>query len=152
MMNCAISRRVMPITKILKVKANIMNEVDAPKKWGWFILFTSSTALICCALPILLVTLGLGAVSASLFAYLPVLVTLAHYKGWMFTFSGAVLAFTSWILYRSGRSCPADPIFAEQCEKVHRWNIRVFWVSVGIWSIGFIAAYLALPIYLWIGG
>ena len=114
-------------------------------------LFTSSTTLVCCALPILLVTLGLGAVSASLFANLPILITLAQYKGWMFTGSGAVMLLTAWLLFRSGRVCPSDPKLAELCESAFRWNTRFFWTSVVIWVLGFAAAYLALPIYLWFG-
>ncbi len=129
-----------------------MDDITTPRRWAWLVLFASSTTLICCALPILLVSLGLGAVSASLFANLPFLVTLAQYKAWMFAASGAVLALTAWLLYRAGRACPADPKLAEQCEKVHGWNIRFFWVSVGIWVAGFGTAYLALPIYLWLGG
>jgi len=123
-----------------------------PRRWGWLILFTSSTTLICCALPILLVTLGLGAVSASLFANLPFLVTLALHKAWMFAGSGVVLVFTGWYLFRPGRYCPADPELAALCESAHRWNVRFFWVSVTVWAIGFAAAYLALPVFLWLEG
>ena len=115
-------------------------------------LFAFSTTLVCCALPILLVSLGLGAVSASLFANLPFLVTLAQYKAWMLAGSGGVLLLAAWLLFRSGRACPADPGLAEQCEKAHRWNTRLYWVSVGIWVAGFGAAYLALPVYLWLEG
>ncbi len=129
-----------------------MDETTVPRKWSWIVLFASSTTLVCCALPIFLVTLGLGAVSASLFANLPFLVTLAQYKAWMFAGSGGVLVLAAWLLFRSGRVCPADPDLAEQCEKAHRWNTRFFWVSVGIWVAGFGTAYLALPVYLWLEG
>ncbi len=129
-----------------------MSEATSPRKWAWIVLFTSSSTLICCALPILLVSLGLGAVSASLFASFPFLVTLAQYKTWMFLSSAAVLALTGWLLYRSGRACPADPELAEQCERAHRWNLRFFWVASAVWTVGVAAAYLALPIYLWLGG
>ncbi len=129
-----------------------MDETTVPRKWSWIVLFASSTTLVCCALPIFLVTLGLGAVSASLFANLPFLVTLAQYKAWMFAGSGGVLTLAAWLLFRSGRVCPADPDLAEQCEKAHRWNTRFFWVSVGIWAAGFGTAYLALPVYLWLEG
>ncbi len=129
-----------------------MDETPTPTKWGWLVLFASSTTLVCCALPILLVSIGLGAVSASLFANVPFLVTLAQYKAWMFGASGGLLALTAWLLYRPGRACPADPELAELCDKAHRWNTMLFWASVGIWAIGFGTAYLALPIYLWLGG
>ncbi len=129
-----------------------VDETTTPRRWAWLVLFASSTTLVCCALPILLVSLGLGAVSASLFASFPILVTLAQYKAWMFAGSGAVLTLAAWLLFRSGRACPADRELAEQCEKVHRWNTRFFWLSVAIWVAGFGSAYLALPIYLWLGG
>lgn len=116
-------------------------------RWGWLLLLTSTTTLVCCALPILLVTIGLGAVSAALFSNLPFLGVLAAHKAWLFSFSGALLIAAGWALFRPGRVCPADPALAAQCEKTHRWNARVFRVSVAIWSIGFAAAYLSLPLY-----
>ncbi|VAW01712.1 hypothetical protein MNBD_ALPHA06-2118 [hydrothermal vent metagenome] len=115
------------------------------KKWGWLLLFTSTTTLICCALPILLVTLGFGAVSAAMFANLPFLVTLAHYKFWLFLGSAVLILLAGWALYRPGRMCPTDPVLAEQCERAERWNRRFFIVSASMWVIGFTAAYLALP-------
>ena len=129
-----------------------MSEATSPRKWAWIVLFTSSSTLICCALPILLVSLGLGAVSASLFASYPFLVTLALHKTWMFLGSAVVLALTGWLLYRPGRACPTDPGLAEQCEKAHRWNLRFFGVATAVWMVGVAAAYLALPIYRWLGG
>ena len=122
------------------------------RRWTWLLLFASSTTLICCALPILLVSLGLGAVSAALFANLPVLMSLAKYKAWMFGATGGLLALTAWLLYRTGRTCPADPELADHCENIRRWNIRFYWTSVAVWLIGFGTAYLALPIYLWLEG
>ncbi len=141
----------MPITQTPRAWVRLMVEPTTPRKWAWLVLFTSSTTLVCCALPILLVSLGLGAVSASLFANLPFLVTLAQYKAWMFAGSGALLMLTAWLLFRPGRACPTDPILAEQCARADRWNSRFFTASVVIWVLGFAAAYLALPIYLWFG-
>jgi len=128
---------------------NAEAQSSAPRRWAWLALFSSSTTLICCAVPILLVSLGLGAVSASLFANIPFLVTLAQYKAWMFAGSGVVMAMTAWLLFRPNRVCPADPVLAAQCEIAHRWSSRFFWGSAAIWLIGLAAAYLALPIYLW---
>ena len=53
----------MPI-KVGMLKTTAMSEVKAKTfeqaRWGWFILFTSSTTLVCCAMPILLVALALA--------------------------------------------------------------------------------------------
>jgi hypothetical protein len=116
--------------------------------WAWLLLLSSSSTLLCCALPMLLVALGFGAVSASLFASLPVLVTLTLYKQWLFAISACVLALAAWLLIRSKRSCPSDPALAARCAAAHRWNVRVLFLSAGVWCIGFAAAYLVLPLYL----
>ncbi|MBL4618768.1 MAG: hypothetical protein JKX88_01560 [Marinicaulis sp.] len=116
------------------------------KQWSWVLLITSSTTLICCALPILLVSMSLGAVSAAMFANFPFLTILAHYKIWLFAGSGVMMVAAGWALFRPNRTCPADSVKAKACAQAHRWNTRIFSVSLGIWLIGFAAAYLALPL------
>jgi len=114
-------------------------------RWSWLILFASSTTLVCCALPILLVTVGLGAVSAAMFASFPFLGVMALHKFWLFLGSGLMLSLGAWSLYRPGRTCPADPELARQCERADKWNKRIIWFSAAIWLIGFAGAYLSLP-------
>ncbi len=123
-----------------------------PRSWGVWLVFASSATLICCALPIMLVALGLGAVSAALFANLPFLVILAQHKIWLFAGSGLLLAASAWAIWRPGRACPADPELAELCARADRWNRRWFKVAAVLWTIGFAAAYLSLPLYRWLGG
>lgn len=118
------------------------------RNWTWILLFSTSSTLLCCALPMLLVALGFGAVSASLFASLPLLVTLTNHKAWLFFGSAIVLVVASWILRRERRSCPSDPELAARCAQAHRWNVRVLIASAVTWCVGFAAAYLALPLYL----
>lgn len=113
-------------------------------------LFTSTGTLICCALPITLVTLGLGATVAALTSTFPFLITLSQHKVWVFSFSGVLLGVSGWLLYRPGRACPADPKLGELCNKAQLWNRRVYWTSVAIWGIGFFAAYIALPLRIWL--
>jgi hypothetical protein len=113
--------------------------------WGWVLLFTSATTLICCALPIMLVMLGFGAVSAALFSNLPFLAVLAHHKIWLFGGSAVLMTLAAWALYRPGRTCPTDPVLAAQCERADKWNRRLFITAAAFWAIGFTAAYLSLP-------
>ena len=47
---------------------------------SWVTLFASAGTLVCCALPIALVTLGLGAALSSLTSSFPVLITLSQYN------------------------------------------------------------------------
>ncbi len=113
---------------------------------SWLTLFASTGTLICCALPIMLVTLGFGATVAAMTSNFPMLVTLSEHKSWVFTFSALMLLFSLWLMYRPGRACPVEPEKALACARAQRWNRRVLWSSIVIWTIGFFAAFLALPL------
>ena len=79
-------------------------------------LFTSFGTLICCALPALLVTLGLGAVMAGLISTAPWITALSDYKVVVFTVAGVLLlgsAFMQW--HARNAPCPADPVKAKAC-------------------------------------
>ena len=114
--------------------------------FGWTTLFASTGTLICCAIPIVLVTLGFGAVVASLTSQFPVLVTLSEYDGWMFSGSAILLGGTAWLIWGRSDTCPADPELARRCNIARMWNKRIFWCAAVIWGIGFIAAFLLLPL------
>ena len=104
-------------------------------------MFTTTATLTCCALPILLVTLGFGAVVASAAGAVPLLVTLSMYKGWMFAVSGLLIAAAAWAIYRPGRACPADTELAAACATADKWNRRFIRISGAMWIVGFVAAY-----------
>jgi mercuric ion transport protein len=117
---------------------------------SWLALFAAGGTLICCALPIILVTLGLGATVAAFTSNFPVLIAISQQKVWVFTGSAALLLLSGWLMYRSGRVCPADPELARECARTQRWNRRIYWSAVVIWGVGFFAAYLALPLRIWL--
>jgi mercuric ion transport protein len=112
----------------------------------WFTLFTSTGTLICCAIPIILVSFGFGASVAALTQIFPLLIFLSIHKIWIFTFSGVLLIISGWLIYRPNRLCPSDPELGLLCYQAQRWNVRFFWLSTLIWGIGFFAAFLALPL------
>ncbi len=128
-----------------------LSQIRAESGVSWLALLASTGTLVCCALPIILVTLGLGATVAALTSSFPFLITLSLYKAWVFAGSGAMLAFSGWLMVRPGRACPTDPELARACNTAQVWNQRVFWTSVTIWGIGFFAAFLALPLRIWLG-
>ncbi len=117
---------------------------------SWLTLFASGGTLICCALPIILVTLGLGATVAAFTSSFPLLVTIAQHKAWVFAGSGTMLLLSGWLMYRPGRACPADPALGRLCDQTQVWNRRIYWSSLTLWGIGFFAAYLALPLRIWL--
>lgn len=117
----------------------------------WLALLSSTGTLICCALPILLVAVGLGAAVASMTAAFPLLGSLVSHKAWVFGISGVLLLTAGYSTFRPGRACPADPALAAACIRAQRWSARLFWLSLGIWATGFVMAYLALPLRIWLG-
>ena len=112
----------------------------------WLTLFIASGTLLCCALPILLVTLGFGALVASLNYNIPELLFLAEHKVWTLTLAAIILLLLAWLNWRPNQHCPAEPDLAALCQKSKRLNKRIFWLSAIIWFIGFFTSYLLLPI------
>lgn len=116
----------------------------------WLTLFASTGTLVCCALPIILVTLGMGASVAALTSSIPFLITLSQHKVWVFFGSAIMLALSGWLMYRPGRACPVDPELGALCDQTQVWNRRIYWTSVVLWCVGFFAAFLALPLRIWL--
>jgi hypothetical protein len=112
----------------------------------WMTLFVTSGTLLCCALPILLVSLGFGAVVASLNYNIPALTFLGEHKLWTLSLSALLLIFLAWIIWRPNQSCPTEPELAAHCLTSKHWNKRIFLLSVVIWGIGFFFSILLLPL------
>jgi mercuric ion transport protein len=116
-------------------------------------LFTSFGTLLCCALPSLLVLLGLGATVASFLSAVPWLVTLSRHKNWVFFVSGILivsnLGYTYVVAPRlrgGGAACPTDA--PEACEQASTLSRTVLWISVSLYAIGLFSAYLLGPILM----
>lgn len=106
-------------------------------------IFTSSSTLICCALPALLVTIGAGATLAGLVSAVPQLVWLSAHKGLVFGLAGAMLAVAGWLQYRARFApCPADPRLAAACTRTRRISLGVYLLSLAIYAVGLVFAFL----------
>lgn len=126
-------------------KVNKLKWNDKPH-FRWMTLFITSGTLLCCAIPVLLVSMGFGAVVASLNYNIPGLTFLAEHKLWTLSISALLLLFLAWIIWRPNQSCPADAQLAIYCQNSKRLNQRIFWLSVVIWVIGFFFSILLLPL------
>ena len=115
-----------------------------------FAFLVSSGTLVCCALPIMLVSVGMGSVVVALSLEWPLLSSLANYKIWIFLLSGGLLLLSAWQLYSTRSLCPADPKLAASCKRIKKWSTRLFIGAASVWAIGFITAYIALPIRIWL--
>lgn len=111
-------------------------------------LFSSLGTLVCCALPALFVSLGLGATLVSVLGTVPQLIWLSEHKTFIFSAAGAML-FISYIAKRFSKdlSCPIDPVQALACQRTRRISSAIFIFSLVVYGIGVFFAFLA-P-YLW---
>jgi hypothetical protein len=104
---------------------------------------SSFSTLLCCALPALLVSLGAGAVLASLITAVPQLIWISEHKIPLFVFAGLMLALSAISTYRNRRApCPADPVQAISCLQLRRLSLRIFCLSSVVYVIGFFFAFL----------
>ena len=111
-------------------------------------LFTSVGTLVCCALPALFVTLGMGAALAGFVSTAPWLVALSEYKVFVFIFAGILLAAAAIFQYRARNApCPADPASAAACMRLRKFSVVVLVVSILIYTIGFFFAFIASKIF-----
>jgi mercuric ion transport protein len=117
---------------------------------NYFSLFSSFSTLICCALPSVLVLLGMGTTVASLLSAAPWLVSLSRHKIWTFSIAGVLIAMSFVMTYlvaprlRQGEACDADD--PTTCGEVSKVSRVILWGSAVIWSCGFFVAYLLGPI------
>jgi hypothetical protein len=112
-------------------------------------LFTSFGTLLCCALPSLLVLLGLGATVASALSAVPWLVTLSHHKNWVFLIAGLLIGGNfvyTYFVAPQIRACPADA--PDACEAASSLSRIVLWISGAIYLVGFFSAYLLGPLLM----
>lgn len=123
---------------------------------GYTSLFTSVGTLVCCALPSVLVLIGLGATVASFLTAVPWLVTLSRHKEWVFGISGALIALNFVYVYRvaprlraAGEACPIDE--ANACSTADQVSRVTLWTSAGIHLAGFFAAFILGPLLVRFG-
>ncbi len=117
---------------------------------NYFSLFGSFSTLICCALPSVLVLLGMGTAVASLLSAAPWLVSFSRHKVWTFSIAGALIACSFVVTYviapriRAGEACDAlDPT---TCGEISKLSRVLLWASALIYTGGFFVAYLLGPI------
>jgi len=111
-------------------------------------LFTSLGTLVCCALPALLVTLGLGAALAGIVSDIPGLIWLSEHKPLVFGVAGILLALASFMQWRARHMpCPADPLEAKACKRMRSVSLGILAFSIVIYTIGFFFAFIAVHIF-----
>ena len=100
-------------------------------------LFATSSTLVCCAIPAVLVALGAGAALSSLVAVFPQVVWLSEHKEGLFVFAGVMMAASGVLQWRNRTApCPTDPALRDACLRTRKVSRVVFGVSVAFYLVG----------------
>ena len=111
-------------------------------------LFGSTSTLLCCALPALLISLGAGAVMAGLTSAIPGLMWLSAQKNVLFIAAGALLAVSSIVgWHQRPAPCPTDPEKAANCLQLRRFNARLLTTSWLAYGCGLFFAYIWVLVF-----
>ncbi|HEX6638727.1 MAG TPA: hypothetical protein VF033_13800 [Steroidobacteraceae bacterium] len=106
-------------------------------------LLASSTTLLCCVLPAVMVSLGAGAALAGLVSAVPQLVWLSEHKLLVFGIAGALLAVSGALLWRARRlPCPVDPVAARSCTRLRRISAILYGLSLVGYGLGATIAFV----------
>jgi hypothetical protein len=100
-------------------------------------LFASSSTLVCCALPALLVGLGAGAALSSVVSVFPQIVWLSENKVPLFAVATLLMAGSGILQWRNRSApCPIDPALRDACLRTRRLSWRLYLVSLAILVVG----------------
>jgi predicted membrane channel-forming protein YqfA (hemolysin III family) len=111
-------------------------------------LFTSIGTLLCCALPALLVTLGMGAALAGFISVAPWITVFSKYKIFIFVGAGILLVLSSYFLWINRNApCPIDPKQAKACKLLRKFSLYTIIISIVIYIIGFFFAFFAADLF-----
>ena len=111
-------------------------------------LFTSIGTLLCCALPALLVTLGMGAALAGFISVAPWITVISEYKIFIFVGAGILLILSTYFLWINRNApCPTDAKQAKACALLRKFSLYTIIISIVIYIVGFFFAFFAADLF-----
>ena len=114
-----------------------LNEIKTGYISSLISLVASSSTLICCAIPALLVSLGAGATLASLVAVFPKIVWISEHKEAIFVLSSGLMFIDGVLQWRNRNApCPIDPKQRDTCLKTRKISLQIYSISLGLLIIG----------------
>lgn len=118
-----------------------------PRGPAWAAFAGALGTLVCCALPSLLVVLGLGTTVAAVVSAAPWLVVLSRHKSWVFLAAGILIVASR--LYTE-RIAPRMSVDGTACPRpLSRATRRIWWASVVLYVAGAFVAFGLGPILGW---
>ena len=119
------------------MSGNSLHDAKTPFFSSLLTLFASSSTLICCAIPALLVSLGAGAALASLVAVFPQIVWISENKEIIFLISTLLMVIGGILQWRNRYApCPIDPKLRQACLRTHKVSLAIYLISLVLLIIG----------------
>jgi hypothetical protein len=118
--------------------------VNKAKRVNIISLFTSSSTLICCALPATMVAIGSAAALTGLVSTFPQLIWISEHKMIIFTMAAVMLIFAGYLQWQArNAACPVDSNLAAVCLKTRKSSLLIYWFSVLVFLVGAFFAFIA---------
>lgn len=113
------------------------------KLLNFFALCGSLSTLLCCALPVTLVFLGMGASFASLTSTFPQIGWITKNKDAVFI-ANAVILIVTYIMIRKSKkgACPTEASTREACATSKKFGHIIFYISAVVYLIGLSFSYI----------
>ena len=97
---------------------------------NFFALISSSSTLLCCALPAILVSMGAGAVFANIISVFPALTVISRFKVEITIMTFIILVAVGVLHSKTAKMpCPADPSLGRACLKSRKRSRIVYYLS-----------------------
>ncbi len=110
---------------------------------GLLALLASSSTLICCAIPALLVVLGAGATLANFVSLFPFFIVISKYKIYVSVIAMIILVVAGYFTYKTQKMpCPIDPVLSRKCMITRTRSVFIYLISVFLFIFATIFTYV----------
>jgi hypothetical protein len=131
--------------KFLRSKEMETNKLKSNTLIGLLSIASTSGTLICCVLPAILVTLGLGSVLVSILGNFPFLISISENKNIVFAVAGSILTLNGFILWKQRNELAPD------CEGIctikRKFSTPLFSISVLLFCLAGAITFIAPALY-----
>ncbi len=117
-----------------------------PYIFSFLALFSSLSTIFCCALPIILVTLGMGASFAAFTLNFPFIIKIAQHANALFIIAFLLLILSGYLIFCRPQSCPADKELAAICIRSKKITKIIFFATCFIFVASFFFKYILILI------
>ena len=110
---------------------------------NFFALLSSSSTLLCCALPAILVSMGAGAVFANIISVFPALTVISRFKVEITVMTFIILVAVGVLHSKTAKMpCPVDPSLGRACLKSRKRSRIVYYLSCIVFTTASIFTFI----------